>query len=118
MQSPPRLRISYGARATSSSTDLRERAEETWALQPAPIRPERQLLFEDQACPVAWVAGITPMDPQKEIMQTLLRAIAGGYDALIDSPTGTGKTLALLLPALASFLLPHPHSLSGRGGSS
>ena len=33
-------------------------------------RPERQLLFEDQACPVAWVAGITPMDPQKEIMQT------------------------------------------------
>ena len=82
--------------------NLRLRAEEKWVLQPAPIRPERQLLFEDQACPVAWVAGITPMDPQKEIMQTLLRAIAGGFDALIDSPTGTGKTYALLCAALAA----------------
>jgi len=51
--------------------------------------------------------GVTvhfPFDPypcQKDYMRTVIRALHRGENALLESPTGTGKTLCLLCSALA-----------------
>lgn len=42
-----------------------------------------------------------PYDIQKEYMRSLISAIQGGKNALLESPTGTGKTLSALCSALA-----------------
>ena len=43
-----------------------------------------------------------PYEPQNELMRNILRAVAQRQNALLESPTGTGKTLAVLC-ALLSF---------------
>ena len=45
-----------------------------------------------------------PKDPypcQVDYMQKVLQAISNGQNALLESPTGTGKTLSLLCSTLA-----------------
>lgn len=45
-----------------------------------------------------------PKDPyacQVDYMQKVLQAITEGHNALLESPTGTGKTLSLLCSTLA-----------------
>lgn len=42
-----------------------------------------------------------PYSSQTEYMTSLISALNGKENALLESPTGTGKTLSLLIPALA-----------------
>ena len=52
-------------------------------------------------CVVHFPAGLTPHVPQKITMSRILAALTESKNALIESPTGTGKSLALLCSALA-----------------
>ena len=52
-------------------------------------------------CVVHFPAGLTPHVPQKITMSRILTALTKSQNALIESPTGTGKSLALLCSALA-----------------
>eukprot|EP00968_Pinguiococcus_pyrenoidosus_P007520 scaffold501_cov355-Pinguiococcus_pyrenoidosus.AAC.5 len=42
-----------------------------------------------------------PYDVQRKFMTAVLRALKGGQNAILESPTGTGKTLCLLVSTLA-----------------
>ena len=52
-------------------------------------------------CVVHFPNGLTPHVPQKITMSRILTALTKSQNALIESPTGTGKSLALLCSALA-----------------
>ena len=52
-------------------------------------------------CEVIFPAGKTPFPAQLAIMSKVLCALNKEEHALIESPTGTGKTLALLSSSLA-----------------
>ena len=45
---------------------------------------------------VKWPAALRPSRPQLMLMRHAAAALAAGRHALLESPTGTGKTLALL----------------------
>ena len=45
--------------------------------------------------------GLNPHVPQKITMSKVIAALRGKQNALIESPTGTGKSLSLLCSALA-----------------
>ena len=45
-----------------------------------------------------------PYQSQVQVMTTLLQAVQRGENALIQSGTGTGKTLALLVASLGWLL--------------
>lgn len=44
-----------------------------------------------------------PYPQQVAIVETLHKALRNGQNALVDSPTGTGKTLSLLIGVLSFF---------------
>ena len=45
----------------------------------------------------------TPYDVQSDYMHKVLMAVKDGENALLESPTGTGKTLCLLTAAIAAL---------------
>ena len=49
-----------------------------------------------------WPAAIKPTRPQLLLMRHAAAALAADRHALLESPTGTGKTLALLATVLAT----------------
>ena len=54
-----------------------------------------------QGCVVHFPDGLIPHVPQKITMSKILTALTKKQNALIESPTGTGKSLSLLCSALA-----------------
>jgi regulator of telomere elongation helicase 1 len=44
-----------------------------------------------------------PYDVQNDYMSNVLKAVKEGENALLESPTGTGKTLCLLTSAIAAL---------------
>ena len=79
--------------------------------QPAPPPPPKFLGIShaDRHTPCLSTFGVNvyfppdkqPFPSQKCVMSGLIRAVVGKHNALLESPTGTGKTLALLSSALA-----------------
>lgn len=59
-------------------------------------------LFDDDAALAAALPGYAARDGQSEMAATVARAIDSGGRLAVEAGTGTGKTLAYLLPALAS----------------
>ena len=71
-----------------------------WVLPRAPA-PTRGAGLPMNGCVVHFPEGLTPHVPQKIVMARILAALSKRQNALVESPTGTGKSLALLCSALA-----------------
>ena len=78
----------------------RKRRKEHYVL-PATQRPDSSNTFPMMGIPVAFPKGLTPLIPQKIVMSKVLQALKTKQHALVESPTGTGKSLALLCASLA-----------------
>ncbi|MGN8199156.1 ATP-dependent DNA helicase [Salinisphaera sp. RV14] len=59
-------------------------------------------LFQDDAALAAALPGYRPRPGQAEMASAVAQAMDGGGRLVVEAGTGTGKTLAYLLPALAS----------------
>ena len=68
---------------------------------PETKRPDSSNTFPMMGIPVAFPKGLTPLIPQKIVMSKVLQALKTKQHALVESPTGTGKSLALLCASLA-----------------
>ena len=68
---------------------------------PATKRADDSNTFPMMGIPVAFPKGLTPLVPQKIVMSKVLQALKTKTHALVESPTGTGKSLALLCASLA-----------------
>lgn len=68
---------------------------------PRTKRPDDSNTFPMMGIPVAFPKGLTPLVPQKIVMSKVLQALKTKQHALVESPTGTGKSLALLCASLA-----------------
>ena len=68
---------------------------------PATQRADDSNTFPMMGIPVAFPKGLTPLVPQKIVMSKVLQALKTKTHALVESPTGTGKSLALLCASLA-----------------
>eukprot|EP01138_Halocafeteria_seosinensis_P000391 gb/GECG01000404.1/.p1 GENE.gb/GECG01000404.1/~~gb/GECG01000404.1/.p1 ORF type:complete len:1083 (+),score=142.27 gb/GECG01000404.1/:1-3249(+) len=62
-----------------------------------PSRPTMTI----SGCKLFFPQGSKPFPSQKAVMSKVLSAIIAGKNALIESPTGTGKTLAILSACLS-----------------
>ena len=93
---------------------------------PRPQPPLYTTLPSSNCCllatmPKLHLSGVTvefPFEPykcQETFMTKLLEALEGGKNALLESPTGTGKTLCLLCGALA-WLQQYGEELKRREG--
>ena len=93
-------------RASGASHDLRydewapAKRARTYVLQkpPPPVRGAGSPMG---GCVVHFPDGLKPHVPQKITMSKILASLTKRQNALIESPTGTGKSLALLCSALA-----------------
>ena len=77
-----------------------KRRKEYYVL-PETQRPDSSNTFPMMGIPVAFPKGLTPLIPQKIVMSKVLQALKTKQHALVESPTGTGKSLALLCASLA-----------------
>ena len=68
---------------------------------PKPPAPVRGAGAPMGGCVVHFPDGLKPHVPQKITMSKILASLTKRQNALIESPTGTGKSLALLCSALA-----------------
>ena len=57
--------------------------------------------FPVAGCEVWFPAGVTPFPAQRAVISKAIGALSAQSNALLESPTGTGKTLALLSSVLA-----------------
>ena len=93
-------------RASGASHDLRydewapAKRARTYVL-PKPPPPVRGAGAPMGGCVVHFPDGLKPHVPQKITMSKILASLTKRQNALIESPTGTGKSLALLCSALA-----------------
>lgn len=78
------------------------------ALQPVPTSLSAAALASRTACVVPLQNGqlkvhfpYDPQPPQRIVMEAVAQALIEARPALLESPTGTGKTLAALCPVLA-----------------
>ncbi|CAM9541114.1 unnamed protein product [Ectocarpus sp. 6 AP-2014] len=62
---------------------------------------EEENIIMIRGFPVSFPKGRKPFAPQLALMSKLLVGVQKGENCLLESPTGTGKTLALLCAALA-----------------
>ena len=85
---------------TNNAKGHRKRRKEHYVL-PATQRPDSSNTFPMMGIPVAFPKGLTPLIPQKIVMSKVLQALKTKQHALVESPTGTGKSLALLCASLA-----------------
>jgi len=85
---------------TNNVKGHQKRRKEYYVL-PETQRPDSSNTFPMMGIPVAFPKGLTPLIPQKIVMSKVLQALKTKQHALVESPTGTGKSLALLCASLA-----------------
>ena len=81
-------------------------------LHPTPLRADWQAMFGGRFQAALLPGELQADGAQIQIIQTIIRGIDGGVDVLIDSPTGTGKTLAPF--SRARHAAPSPRSSDRR----
>jgi Fanconi anemia group J protein len=120
---PTRPESSSTSVAVGTSTPVRARVPATSGSSNY-SSPQRCLQFDAVPHPDAlYVDGINiyypenkkPFDPQRKLSECIIRALKNKQNALLESPTGTGKTLALLSSTLSwlrhtRLQTPHPSS--------
>ena len=92
-------RVGRGARSRLRGVGVGE-ARAALGASGAPA-PTRGAGLPMNGCVVHFPEGLTPHVPQKIVMARILAALSKRQNALVESPTGTGKSLALLCSALA-----------------
>jgi fanconi anemia group J protein len=95
-----RQRNEVGSEKAAAATRENKRAREEFVLAKCK-RADLSNSFTMLGIPVAFPVGLTPLVPQKIVMSKVIQALQKSQHALIESPTGTGKSLALLCAALA-----------------
>ena len=79
------------------SSPQRKREASGRRIAPVPKNSPSKCFDEEE---IGWRLPFSPHTVQRDMITTLLAAARSGSNAIIDSPTGTGKTLALLCGGL------------------